>query len=126
PMDGRHTLNPGEGCFFNNPSSNGVLVTFVGEVLQGTLVNNLPAGFSLRASMVPQAGALDTLLGLPAADRDVVYRFLKGQYVAYTYFSGSGWYGPTNAPALNLAVGEAFFINKASSTNWTRSFSVTN
>jgi len=46
------TLNPGEGAIIQatSPFTN----TFVGEVLQGNLTNSYPAGFSIRASIVPQ------------------------------------------------------------------------
>src|SRR5437867_2052515 len=61
------TVVPGEGVFVRNNSAAEIQVTFVGEVPQGTaaapLVNKLPAGLSIRSSMVPQSGTA-TALGL--------------------------------------------------------------
>src|SRR4051812_8902448 len=48
----------GEGFFFRNPSETNYTQTFVGEVLQGTLINHLPAGFSTKGSLVPAAYTL--------------------------------------------------------------------
>src|SRR5512132_2719661 len=39
--DGNATLNPGEGGFFKSPVA--TTITFVGEVMQGSLTNALPA-----------------------------------------------------------------------------------
>src|SRR5947207_7701785 len=57
--DGTFTLNPGEGGIVQSsaPFTN----TFVGEVMQGSLANPYPAGFSIKASQVPQAGTLTQL-----------------------------------------------------------------
>lgn len=118
------TLNPGEGCFIKlagSPYTN----TWVGEVMQGNLTNNIPVGFSIRSSMVPQAGDADTLgVSTGATPGDVLYRFnsATGTYQSATYFgSPDGWSGST---ALN--VGQAFFYKTTTGQNWTRSFSVNN
>jgi hypothetical protein len=124
--DTNPTLNPGEGVFFLNPTATNLSLTFTGEVLQGTLTNALPGGFSIKASLVPQSGRLDSLPGLPGADGDVVYRFLNGNYVTYTYFDDYGWDGGANNPVPSLKIGEAFYLYRSSSTNWVRSFSITN
>src|SRR5947207_14275109 len=57
--DGTFTLNPGEGGIVQSsaPFSN----TFVDEVMQGSLAVPHPAGFSIKASQVPQAGTLTQL-----------------------------------------------------------------
>jgi hypothetical protein len=120
---GEVSLNPGEGGFFKNTTPTNLVLGFVGEVPQGTLANALPAGYSIRSSMVPQAGPLDTLLGFPGAEGDVVYRWINGGWITSTYRAATGWSGIT-APALNLS--EAIFISKAAATTWTRSFSTTN
>ena len=115
------SLNPGEGAFVNNPG-NPFTVTFVGEVSQGALTNAIPKGFSIRASIVPQAGQLDTVLGFPVVEGDTVYRFnnATGRYVTHGYEFGA-WSSPPTP-----AVGEAFFINKFAAVNWVRNFSVNN
>jgi len=127
------TLNPGEGAFIRNPGTTSFKVTFVGEVLQGVLSNAIPAGFSIRASKVPQAGKLGTgasplpagELGFPAGEGDQVYTFNSATQLYRTdAFSFGEWGGDSGAggPALNVA--EAFFVNKLVASNWVRTFSV--
>jgi hypothetical protein len=115
------SLAPGEGVFIQNKGAAAFTVTTVGEVMQGTLSNQVPLGFSILSSMVPQAGALDTVLGFPAQVGDVVYRFNNGtgQYSIHTKIP-VGW----NGGAPEIGVGEAFFVKAAAAKTWTREFSV--
>lgn len=115
------TLAPGEGAFIKVPSAS--KVTFVGEVPQGTLSTPLVAGFQIVSSQVPQSGALDTVLGFPAADGDTVYLFdcATQNYVIKSYEFGE-WAGGAPVPK----VGEGFFVKKAAAATWTRTFSVNN
>lgn len=110
------TLMPGEGAFVLAPSD--FTVTFVGEVMQGQLKNSIPKGFSIRSSMVPQAGKLSADLGFPGADGDFVYLFRNGAYAISGYDFGAWDNEPTPA------VGEAFFVNKVAAVDWNRNFSV--
>lgn len=112
-------LAPGEGVFIRNTGASYTL-TFTGEVAQGALSTALSSGFQIVSSQVPQSGQLDTVLGFPAANGDIVYRFNSATqtYQAYSYFLG--WGG--GAPVIN--VGESFFVKKASATSWSRSFTV--
>jgi hypothetical protein len=113
------TLLPGEGAFVKNAATTNVTITFVGEVMQGTLTTTLPTGYSIASSQVPQADTLDNL-GFPKAKGDVVYRFESGAYVSYSVNKITGnW---TTVPSV--AVAEAFFVKKAAQIDWTRSFSV--
>jgi hypothetical protein len=113
------TLNPGEGAFISAVTA--FTNTFVGEVMQGSLTNALPVGFSIRASIVPQAGTA-TELGLTATmnEDETVYRYnnATSRYVSST-FSFGDW---DNLPSFN--VGEAFWINKTAVASWVRNFSV--
>ncbi len=117
------TLNPGEGAFFNanGPFTN----TFVGEVLQGSLSNSVPVGYSIRSSQVPQAGPVSAVLGLSnLSDFDNLYQYTPGVgYTTYTYASFLGGWNPSEP---NLAVGEAVFLNTAAGAQWNRTFSVNN
>jgi len=117
------TLTPGEGIFINNTGSPYTL-TFTGEVAQGALSTPLTAGFQIVSSQVPQAGQLDTVLGFPVANGDIVYKFNSGtqSYQAFTYFLGWGGGAP------QIQVGESFFVNKAAggASSWSRTFSVSN
>jgi hypothetical protein len=123
-------LAPGEGFFLQNPRSTNVTVTFVGEVPSGTLVNPLPAGFSLKASVVPQSGILDmspTGLQFPATDGDRIYRWTGTTYQIANYTRDDnnvlGW---DNPPVATPEVGEGFFIFTPGAKTWTRTFSATN
>ena len=115
------TLNPGEGCFIGLPSA--ATLTFVGEVPQGNLTNQVPSNYSLRSSQVPQAGLLSSALTYPAVDNDLVYQWdrVNQRYLdANTYIDGFGWF-----PAEpNIGVGESFFIQTGTAHAWTRTFSV--
>jgi hypothetical protein len=115
------TLLPGEGAFILNPGTTPFTVTFVGEVMQGSLSNPLPANFSIKSSQVPQSAALATVLGFPAADGDTIYQFVSASqnYVIHTLDLGE-WGGGEPVPA----VGESFFVKKVAAGNWTRTFSV--
>lgn len=117
------TLNPGEGAFIRNNSATPLTITFVGEVLQGALSNAIPAGYSIRSSMVPQSGRVSSVLGLPAADGDQLFRWTGSSYSIATYEDpgGGGEWSPAE-PIVN--VGEAFFIRKGAPANWVRNFTV--
>lgn len=115
------TLKPGEGVFINLPVP--TTVTFVGEVPQGSLTNNLPSNFGLISSIVPQSIGI-AAAGLPAADGDQVLfwdpttqRFLD----AVIYIDGPGWLPSEPTPA----VGQGFFyFNSGTARQWTRTFTV--
>jgi hypothetical protein len=112
------TLNPGEGAFMFVPTGPPYTNTYVGEVLQGSLTNSLPAGFSLIGSKVPQAGGVQTVLGYPAAVGNIVYKWAPG-------FSGSSFDGAVwspGEPVINVA--EGFFSSRGASADWVRNFTV--
>jgi len=109
------TLVPGQGFFVNAPSQ--FTNTFVGEVMQGSLTNSFPAGFSLLGSQVPQAGGLQTALGYNPVAGDTVYTFNGTTYNTIT-FGRAGW-----TPAEpSISVGQGFFLNSAAGGLWTRTF----
>jgi len=114
------TLNPGEGVFFQNPSSQEVTLTFVGEVPTGNLTTALRQGFTLTASKVPQTGKLQTDLGYVPMDEDTVYKFntTTQKYDAFSFSFGAWDDEPT------IAVGEGFFIQRATAGSWNRNFSI--
>jgi len=121
--DGNASLAPGEGMFLRNNTTTNLTLTFVGEVLQGTLTTPLPAGYEIRSSKVPQAGRVTTDLGLPGRDGDQVYKWdpARNTYDAFIYDElAPGWL-PTEP---SFGVGESFFVRKNASENWTRSFTV--
>jgi len=120
--NGDATLNPGEGAFYLSPVA--TTLTFVGEVLQGTLQNDLPIDTKvMRSSMVPQAGLISTDLGLPGEAADELYTWANG-YTGYQFDDLDMVWLPSEP---TIAVGQAFFYKKALgnvSSIWTRNFTV--
>jgi len=114
------TLPLGTGCFILAPSA--FTQTFVGEVPQGTLTTPTPAGFSIVASQVPQAGTVSQL-GFVGEPADVVYKFSNtGGYSIYTFDDADLVWSPSEP---SFGVGEAFFLLKnGPGRQWTRTFSV--
>jgi len=119
------TCAPGEGVFVRKPATATTInLTFVGEVMQGTLVNPVAIGFDIYSGMVPQAGGLTTVHNYQPANQDVVYKF-NG-----TNYAGKTWLGTLPVPRWNpvgepvLEVGEAVFINSRTVKNWTRDFTI--
>lgn len=114
------TLNPGEGAFVNVDTA--TTLTFIGEVLQGTLTVNMVGGFNLVASKVPQTGTASALgLTSALADFDNVYKWGGTGYTIFTY-AFNAW-----APSEpQFGVGESFFVNAGAPRTWTRNFSVNN
>ncbi len=110
-------LKPGEGAIFFNPTQDYRSVCFTGDVLQDDLSMELPAGFSIRSSLLPQAGHIVDDLKFPIANGDVVHVFdrERQQYVLYPYENG-GW--TKGSPVLG--VGEAFWVAKAEPGTWDR------
>jgi hypothetical protein len=108
------SMPPGVGAFYN--ANAGFTNTFVGEVLQGSLTNPIPAGFSLRASMVPQADTLGNL-GFAGQFGDTVYYYRGGTYVSSINFG-------TWSPDEIVGVGEGFWVNSGGAQSWNRNFTV--
>ena len=122
--DAALTLAPGEGAFVTNPTATDKTVTFVGDVMIGALSNPVPAGFSMRSSMVPQAGGLTSVLGFPATDGTIVYQY-NGATQTYSIDAVEfGSWGNSGANGPSLAVGEAVWISAPAATTWSRTFSV--
>jgi len=119
--DANMTLVPGEGAFILNASTAAFTVTFVGEVPQGDVSLDVPVGFSIISSKVPQAGELESLAYTPEGG-DTIYRYdnAASGYIISNYDADfNEW---DKKPAVN--VGEGFFIKKAKAGKWTRNFSV--
>ena len=118
-------INPGNGVFVRNPTQNNIRVTFVGEVEQGAESNQqLPQGFSIKASTVPVAGTVASM-NLPAAQGDRIFEWntTTQQFVTSQFDDVDNAWLP-QVPTLE--VGEAFFLFKVAPATWTRNFSVNN
>jgi hypothetical protein len=115
-------LNPGEGAFIQLAAA--TTVTLVGEVPQGTaLTVNMPAGLSIRSSIVPQSVGLGSI-GLPLSASDTVFRFNRTtqSYDSYIFIAAGTWLPSDPAPE----VGESFWVQRAAAGSWVRNFSVNN
>jgi hypothetical protein len=123
---GTTKIDPGMGVFIRNPTATPLTITFVGEVMQGTLTVPMVAGLQIVSSKVPQAGtAADlsfphtTAAGLTGGDQ--LYKFGTDQKYAVSTFDDldDNW-----APPATFNVGEAVFVKLAKAVTWTRQFSV--
>lgn len=112
-------LMPGEGAIFFNPTTESKTLNFTGDVSLGLLQNPIPAGLSIRSSLAPQSGRLNSDLGFPLVEGDVVHVFDREQqkYTVFRY-TAEGW--ESNPPIIG--VGESFWIGKTQPDNWVRDF----
>ena len=111
-------------AFINAPAA--TTVTFVGEVPQGNLTNQISGNYSLLAHVVPQSISLaNPSVSFPALDGDLVL-FWNPATQSFRdplqFYDGLGWLPSEPVPA----VGEGFFFNTApaASRSWGRTFSV--
>jgi hypothetical protein len=120
--NGNTTINPGEGGFYKSPTA--TTLTFVGEVLQGSLTNTLPIGLqAIRSSIVPQAGLITTDLGLPGEPGDILQTY-NGGFSAFVFDDVDLVWTPSQP---NIPVGASFFYKKAptaTQSRWIRNFTV--
>jgi outer membrane protein assembly factor BamB len=117
------TFNPGEGIIFQNLASDVLQLSFFGEVPQGYLIQTIPTQWSIRSSIVPQKGRLDTTLGFPILNGDRILRMTGPEptYTTYTFTNGA-WLVPPGPPTNEI--GESFWIDTATNRSWSRTFSV--
>jgi hypothetical protein len=109
------TLEPGEGAMFYNPTEDYKSHSFFGELAPGHVSMPIPAGFSLRGSILPQPGHLVDDLHFPIADGDVIQLLDREcqKLILHPYDDGK-W---KNGPPI-IGAGEAFWVAKKSPENW--------
>jgi len=107
-------IAPGQGFWYGANAA--MTNTFVGEVMQGSLTNPIPLGFSLKSSQVPQADTLGNL-NFPAGFGDTVFFFRGGAFFSSLYLGS--W-----DPDLTVGIGEGFWIGANAAANWVRNFTV--
>src|SRR5688572_29127995 len=115
----------GNGFLFRNTSAETITQTFIGEVVQGTLVNHLPAGLSMKAAMVPRSGSINTVQGIPGRPGEEIRFWVNdgqggGDYISSIFSSEAGAW----VPDLELHVGQGFWIEKQQPQDWVQFFSV--
>ncbi|MCP5516606.1 MAG: hypothetical protein H7A45_05010 [Verrucomicrobiales bacterium] len=114
------TLSPGEGFWLRNPDAADLVITFVGEVPQGSLSTGLVSGFNLVSSQVPQAGLVQTDLGLPVEEGTAVYKYSTTAGYSISTIEFDEW-----APSEpTIAVGEGIWVKAITAGSWDREFSV--
>jgi hypothetical protein len=115
------TLNVGEAGVIKTPAA--TTLTFVGEVLQGSLTFGMPFNqLAARASQVPQAGKFTTDLLFPGQGGDAAYKMDGGNFATFTFDPDDLTWYPTEP---TFGVGEGVVIKKAgAATAWTRTFTV--
>jgi hypothetical protein len=118
-------LEPGDGAFIQTETP--FTITWVGDVLQGSLSTPVPALYSIRSSKVPQAGTL-TALSFPTPNEfDTLYKWNTGtqNYDIFTYFFGA-WSGPFDPGQTEptVGVGQSFFYYGNGNLTWNRTFNV--
>jgi len=114
------TLNPGVGFFVQNTTGADLTLTFVGEVVQGTVSTQYPAGYSLLGSQIPQEGLVETDLKLGAANGDVVFQLNSSQQYVQSTRRATSW----TPSEPTIGVGNGFFLNAKAAGTWTRTFNV--
>ena len=111
------TLSPGEGALLLSPTN--WLQTWVGGILQGELKVWIPAGGSLRSSLVPQSGKLSEVLLFPKVAGTKIYNVDDtGQLVLRATCSDAGW----EPEEPTLTVGESFYVEAPREFVWSRAF----
>jgi hypothetical protein len=111
------TIGSGEAVIFRNPTDAPILARFVGEIPRAVQTQPVQTGTSLRGSLLPFTGRLESELNFPLAPGDIVslYSNHNEKYLEYKY-GEKGWEG--EAPIVRL--GEGFWIAKNSAAIWSQ------
>jgi hypothetical protein len=126
---GANAFNPGQGAWVSIPAgSANTTVTTVGQVMQGSLVNNqIPAlgGFALLGNVVPVSGLLQHDLNYSPKIGDLVYKWDPAiqNYDLRVYGIIKGVEKWDNEPTIN--VGEGFWLTTTNhNSTWSTNFTV--
>jgi hypothetical protein len=123
-------MPPGKAALFYNNGAAATVITFAGQVVQGSYaVATLPsAQFSLVGSPVPIGGDVTnstTAVGLVPSASDTIATFNSG---ANNWNNSVSWSAKSSAwsGAMPVAAGEGFlyYNNGAAANNWVSNFTV--
>lgn len=111
------TLGPGEGALILNPVDSEIRLRLLGEVVTSSPPMSIHQGMSMRSSILPMAGRLDTDLAFPIDEGDVISLYSSGEekYIEHRFENGK-WKG--EPPFVRIC--EAFWIAKNASAIWTQ------
>ena len=114
------TLSPGEAALLRSPTK--WLNTFAGSILQGELKVFIPAGVSLRSSLVAESGKLSEVLQFPKIPGTKISGLdnRTGQPVLRATCTEAGW--EPEEPVVG--VGEGFYVEAPHDFVWSRVFAV--
>ena len=96
-------------------------LTFVGEVVQGSLSTTVPSGESYHAATLPIAGDLATNFGFPTANGLKVSLLdnATGDWTTHTFSDGT--WSPSEP---SLAAAQGFRVTANAATSWDRDISL--
>jgi hypothetical protein len=119
-------IDPGEGfvlALTQNTAPNPTVLTFAGEVIQGTTHNLLPPGPSLRSCKIPISAPISLLSFVPG-DGDLLALFNSTAQSPdyYSYFFDTLW--DPFEPALSAPNSFWYFNSSGVANNWTINFTV--
>ena len=112
-----NAMAPGSGFFINVPSATNI--TVVGNVIQGTNTLPIVAGYQIVSPIAPVAGGIQTAQGYTPTKNDSVFIWNGTGFIQHKY-TGTTW----TAGEPTFAVGQGFFLNAITSTNWTQILNV--
>jgi hypothetical protein len=112
-------VNPGDGVWLATPPGIPFTNTFVGEVILNS-TNPLPAGFTIKGPVLPQAGLVQTDLKIPGAPNDTIYEWNGNNgYNQYIYDADIGFWNPE--PTIPVC-GAFWYYNAGATKDWIRNF----
>lgn len=105
-------LNPGQCCFFYyDQATTNFPLTFVGEVVQGVISNNIPENKLTFMSMpIPVTTSLtNAALNFPSAPYDTIYKWDPNVgWAVFSYDPDYGWNDGAQQIDMNFQIGEGF------------------
>lgn len=109
------TLDRGSGAILFNPTDEPFTVTFVGEIQDGEQTNPIPAGLSIRSSLIPRNGPITSAQKLRLNAGDTLIRIRGRDFEQFTVLPDGTW--SPSEPAIDT--GEAFFLRLKDPVEWT-------
>jgi hypothetical protein len=120
------SLPIGYACGFMNFGSSPITVAFMGVVLDGPLTVTIPSGWSYVAPKLPKGGRIQSDLGYPATDGDIIEIGLNfdGDTQTYPtqtyYYNGGIWFDAEGSPLDEpmISAGEGFNLYASQPKTW--------